>query len=163
MVRFKNRYLLVELIDPSFLVPKITHNPKQPSDTDLHPPDKRARPNELDGNHNGDDEEVSLWTPAIPFIGLPEAAGKYGDDGGGAIYRAVKSGVVDVFGDEGWGRVGSSFRGGLAFFSSQSGRARAQDLSDGGEALVFSIYRYQGKGAARASKILIPDIHPASA
>jgi ribonuclease P/MRP protein subunit POP5 len=52
--------------------------------------------------------------PDIPFLlpPIPDPSSlKDGEEGGKAIYRAVRDMVQDVFGDEGWGRVSSSFRG----------------------------------------------------
>ncbi|KAL7423788.1 RNA-binding protein pop5 [Cryptotrichosporon argae] len=103
MVRFKNRHLLVEFLSPSSLSAfPAPVSPSLPTDEPL-----------ADPSHD-DAEGALVRVPAVPFVvPLPDetrlrAKGK--DDGAGAIYRAIRGVVQDVFGDEGWGRIASSFK-----------------------------------------------------
>ncbi|WRT64022.1 uncharacterized protein IL334_000949 [Kwoniella shivajii] len=103
MVRFKNRYLLVEFLVPS----SFTSTLQTPSiSTPLPAPEHREEADDSDS----EDDEI-LQTPTIPFL-VP--AGKpvlgLGDEGSQAIYKAVRGVIQDIFGDEGWARVASSFR-----------------------------------------------------
>jgi len=106
MVRFKNRHILVEFLQPSLLAPSFQ------STSALQPPDS-------DDDLDDDDEDILQQIPEIPFM-LPlssldgtKGSLKLGDEGGSAIYRAIRSIVQDVYGDEGWGRISSSFKGTL--------------------------------------------------
>lgn len=109
MVRFKNRYLLVEfLLSASLSSTLDTHcgstNPTIPKESAL----------EDDGSEDEEDEEEFSPIPSLPFVIptiLPDS--QLGDEGGQGIYKAVRSTVISVFGDEGWGRIASSFRGSL--------------------------------------------------
>lgn len=103
MVRFKNRQILVEflqphLLDPSFSVTPLSNSPQDVEDFE-------------------DEDEVLPQIPEIPFLlPLPGTNGtdarlKLGDESGGTIYRAIRGIVQDVYGDEGWGRIASSFKG----------------------------------------------------
>ena len=104
MVRFKNRHILVEFLQPSQLSPAFNA-------TSL------AIPNETEVGD--EDEDFLQQIPDIPFLlPIPSANGsesrlRLGDEGGGAIYRAIRGIVQDVYGDEGWGRISSSFKGEL--------------------------------------------------
>ena len=111
MVRFKNRHLLVEFLQPSLLSPSFQ------STSALQPPAKDDE--DLGDDEEGDDDEMLHQIPEIPFM-LPlssldgtKGSLKLGDEGGSAIYRAVRGIVQDVYGDEGWGRISSSFKGEL--------------------------------------------------
>lgn len=97
MVRFKNRHLLVEFINPSAIstFPAAT-SPKSALPTTSHPPDC-------------DPEEDLIPIPELPFI-HPLSTEPLFDDGTSKIYKAIRSVVQDVFGDEGWGRIASSFK-----------------------------------------------------
>jgi ribonuclease P/MRP protein subunit POP5 len=101
MVRFKNRYLIVEFLQPSTSTPQVefTRPPIQVQD---------------DEDEDEDDEEDELTRiPIIPFLlpPIPDLKNlKDGEEGGKGIYKAVRGMVQDVFGDEGWGRISSSFR-----------------------------------------------------
>jgi len=103
MVRFKNRHILVEFLQPSSLSPAF--------DT----PTSLSEPTELETLD--EDEDFLQQIPEIPFLlPLPGSDGsqsklKLGDEGGSAIYRAIRGIVQDVYGDEGWGRISSSFKG----------------------------------------------------
>ena len=106
MVRFKNRYLLIELLDPTSLSPLIA------SISSVHADLPRVL--EPTSSLVDADDDESLRIPEVPFVAAGSLEkGKYGDESGGAIHRAVRGSVVDAFGDEGWGRVSSSFRGEL--------------------------------------------------
>lgn len=127
MVRFKNRHLLVEFIDVSALSPF-------PAPASVGAPrPKRTGVRGVEGDEDGDedddednkeedddDEGLDLDGPedevaplaSVPFMAAqPSSAPLFGEEGTGAIYKAVRATVQAVFGDEGWGRVGSSFRG----------------------------------------------------
>jgi ribonuclease P/MRP protein subunit POP5 len=102
MVRFKNRHILVEFLQPSALLPAIN------TPASLTPLSETDSADE--------DEDFLQQIPEIPFL-LPlsnidgsESRLKLGDEGGGAIYRAIRGIVQDVYGDEGWGRISSSFK-----------------------------------------------------
>lgn len=105
MVRFKNRHLLVEFIDPS----SVSTFPSAPV-----PPLPELE--EFDG------EEELAQIPDLPFV-LPLDGSQQllGEDGSSKIYKAVRGVVQDVFGDEGWGRVASSFKGACRVLSHSSG------------------------------------------
>jgi ribonuclease P/MRP protein subunit POP5 len=111
MVRFKNRHLLVEFLQPGSLDPSFIS-------TGVVLPDINHEPtNDDDGNDDDEGEEGLTPIPIIPFL-LPLPGNdptqprlKIGDEGGGVIYRAIRGVVQDVFGDEGWGRIASSFKG----------------------------------------------------
>jgi ribonuclease P/MRP protein subunit POP5 len=105
MVRFKNRYLIVEFLQPSTSTPQVefTRPPIQvQDDEDEHE------------HEDADDEEDELTRiPIIPFLlpPIPDLKNlKDGEEGGKGRYKAVRGMVQDVFGDEGWGRISSSFR-----------------------------------------------------
>jgi ribonuclease P/MRP protein subunit POP5 len=101
MVRFKNRYLIVEFLQPSTSTPQLDSNPL---------------PVELqqeDDEESEDEEDELTRIPIIPFLlpPIPDLKSlKDGEEGGKGIYKAVRGMVQDVFGDEGWGRISSSFR-----------------------------------------------------
>jgi ribonuclease P/MRP protein subunit POP5 len=105
MVRFKNRHILVEFLQPHLLDPSFAHPVSLPAVDPL---------DELD---DFDDEDVLPRIPEIPFLlPLPSIDGsesrlKLGDEGGGSVYRAVRGVIQEVYGDEGWGRMASSFKG----------------------------------------------------
>lgn len=107
MVRFKNRHLLVEFLTPDQLAPTLSI----PGESGLSSVALLQPPNEDDEDE--DDEDV-LPPPALPFL-VPSPGGsgrlEISDEAGGAVYRAVRKVVQEVFGDEGWGRVASSFKG----------------------------------------------------
>ncbi|KAK8865788.1 hypothetical protein IAR55_000935 [Kwoniella newhampshirensis] len=122
MVRFKNRYLLVEFLLPSSLEPSLsstsTNTPISGSSsfrqhqrvgTDLDPEDGNYDDDDEDDDEE-EEEEFALY-PKLPFM-VPSSTPdlKLGHEGGSAIYKAVRAVVQDVFGDEGWGRIASSFR-----------------------------------------------------
>jgi ribonuclease P/MRP protein subunit POP5 len=104
MVRFKNRHLLVEFLQPASLAPSFA--------AAFEP--RSAPPAESDSD---DDEDELFPIQALPFLlplpgeDLSQPKLKLGDEGGGVIYRSVRGIVQDVFGDEGWGRISSSFKG----------------------------------------------------
>ncbi|ORY29020.1 ribonuclease P/MRP protein subunit, partial [Naematelia encephala] len=116
MVRFKNRFLLVEFLSPSDLVPS-TSTSASSSTTPSSKPNtsEHLTTSYLDGN----DEELIPLVPIVPFLlprlnPIPQIRGK-GDGGNGngdsaSIFRAIRGIIQDVFGDEGWGRVASSFK-----------------------------------------------------
>jgi hypothetical protein len=108
MVRFKNRHLLVEFLTPGQLTPTLSI-PGESQDSSVF----LQVPNAYDEDHDEDDEEDVLPPPALPFLPSPGVTGRLeiSDEAGGAVYRAVRKVVQDVFGDEGWGRVASSFKG----------------------------------------------------
>ena len=106
MVRFKNRHILVEFLQPSLLSPSFQ------STSALQPP----APDDDGADEDGD---ILQQIPEIPFM-LPlssldgtKGSLKLGDEGGSASYRAIRGVVQDVYGDEGWGRISSSFKGKL--------------------------------------------------
>lgn len=113
MVRFKYRHLLVEFIDPTALAPF----PSPSSLPSLPPPplDDDDEDGEDEDWPPGSEEELAQ-IPALPFV-LPLNPSKplLGDEGGSAIYKAVRGMCQSVFGDEGWGRVSSSFKGECVF------------------------------------------------
>jgi ribonuclease P/MRP protein subunit POP5 len=104
MVRFKNRHLLVEFLQPSQLSPSFSAQASLPE-------------LEVLDDNDLDDDDVLPQIPIIPFLlPLPSVDGseprlKAGDEGGGAIFKTVRGIVQDVYGDEGWGRIASSFKG----------------------------------------------------
>ncbi|EIW72639.1 hypothetical protein M231_06539 [Tremella mesenterica] len=99
MVRFKNRYLLVEFLNPSSLsllpTTQTTDHKHQPID-----------------DSDSDDEYIPVPLPGAVFLypTLPNGGLGLGEDGGQVIYRSTRNQIVEVFGDEGWGRVASSFK-----------------------------------------------------
>lgn len=107
MVRFKNRHILVEFLQPGQLLPSFTSNPSIP-------PFNTFEHDELDDE---DEDDVLPVIPEIPFLlPLPSLDGSstplgMGDEGGQAVYKAVRGVVQEVYGDEGWGRIASSFKG----------------------------------------------------
>lgn len=122
MVRFKNRYIIVEFLQFSSL------SPAYPPPSQVNQPSKSNQPNlnakqRVDGDFHDDKDEDEdedeadgyfYPIPTVPFLlpappDLNDLAKR--EDGGKAVYRAVKNCVQEVFGDEGWGRVGSSFKG----------------------------------------------------
>lgn len=122
MVRFKNRYLLIEFLQPSTSTVQLFDHSQ--SQTQGAGPSSVQKPLDLEGDDDDDDDEDEddeldgfkgiARIPDIPFLlpPIPDLANlKDGEDGGKGIYRAVRDMVQDVFGDEGWGRVSSSFRG----------------------------------------------------
>lgn len=111
MVRFKNRYLIVEFLQPSTstaqvdITPQSIEFPENDEDEDVDPEDE-------------DEINELPRIPIIPFLLPPIPDLKYlkdGEEGGKGIYKSVRGMVQDVFGDEGWGRISSSFRGNLIF------------------------------------------------
>lgn len=108
MVRFKNRYLIVEFLQPSTSKPQV--------DSFHH----QILPDLEDDSEDDDDEdeEEIKRIPQIPFL-LPPIPDlnrlKEGEEAGKGIYKAVRMMVQDVFGDEGWGRISSSFRSKSSF------------------------------------------------
>jgi ribonuclease P/MRP protein subunit POP5 len=101
MVRFKNRYLIVEFLQPSTSTPQVEFS-RLPIET-LEEEEEEAE----------DEEDELSRIPIIPFLlpPIPELKNlKDGEEGGKGIYKAVRGMVQDVFGDEGWGRISSSFR-----------------------------------------------------
>ena len=102
MVRFKNRHILVEFLQPHLMDPSFSASSFSTPNIDL----------EVE-----DEEDVLPLIPDIPFLlPLPSVNGaeqrlKLGDEGGGSIYRAIRNLVQEVYGDEGWGRIASSFKG----------------------------------------------------
>lgn len=115
MVRFKNRYLLVEFLQPSQLTPAFSGASPNSLEPSILAP---GGVNEDENDEDDDDEEIPRQ-PSIPFLApLPHANGtsptlKLSDESGSVIYRAIRSCIQDVFGDEGWGRIASSFKGEL--------------------------------------------------
>jgi ribonuclease P/MRP protein subunit POP5 len=109
MVRFKNRYLIIEFLQPSTSTPQLESIPQ--------PINILAEEDEEDSEDEDEEEELSR-IPNIPFL-LPPIPDlkrlKDGEEGGKGIYKAVRGMVQDVFGDEGWGRISSSFRGNSIF------------------------------------------------
>lgn len=103
MVRFKNRYLIVEFLQPSTSKPQVDSFQQQ------------ILPDIEDDSEDDDDEdeEEIKRIPQIPFLlpPIPDLSRlKEGEEAGKGIYKAVRMMVQDVFGDEGWGRISSSFR-----------------------------------------------------
>ena len=106
MVRFKNRYVLVEFLNPSSVR------------TDLST--SLLAPEVLDGDDDNDSDNECFSLPpagaAFLYPSLNSSDGRVGlglgDEGGQAIHRAIRGSVVEVFGDEGWGRIASSIKGG---------------------------------------------------
>ena len=103
MVRFKNRHLLVEFLNLSTCSPTVSGTvsalPISPTAGFTDPDDE--------------DDELSP-IPPLPFL-VPghdptSARLKLGDEGGGHIFRVIRSVIQEVFGDEGWARVASSFK-----------------------------------------------------
>ncbi|WVR05774.1 hypothetical protein IAU60_002799 [Kwoniella sp. DSM 27419] len=109
MVRFKNRYLLVEFLVPSAFTSTISATPGTGAPA-LSPPEDDQVDSDDDIGDDQDEDEL-LPIPTAPFL-LPSGQPplKLGDDGANVIYKAVRGVIGDVFGDEGWGRIASSFR-----------------------------------------------------
>lgn len=107
MVRFKNRHLLVEFISTDQLQSNISSSIPGLSHPIPH------LPNTDDLEEEEDDVDLPIL-PSLPFM-LPISDQskqlRLGDEGGGVIYKAVRSNVLEIFGDEGWGRLSSSFKG----------------------------------------------------
>jgi ribonuclease P/MRP protein subunit POP5 len=102
MVRFKNRYLIVEFLQPSTSTPQLEFKPL---------PIEQEEEEEEEEDEGEEDELTRI--PIIPFLlpPIPDLKNlKDGEEGGKGIYKAVRGMVQDVFGDEGWGRISSSFR-----------------------------------------------------
>ena len=103
MVRFKNRYLIVEFLKPSTSTPQIDSS-RLNIPIDLQ--------DDSDDDDDEDEDEIKRILQ-IPFL-LPPIPDlnrlKEGEEAGKGIYKAVRMMVQDVFGDEGWGRISSSFR-----------------------------------------------------
>ena len=114
MVRFKNRLLLVEFLQPSSLTSNITST----KSSSLAPFDQADTAKQDEEDVDMDDEDVKISQPTLPFLlPLPSVDGSksmlgLGDDAGSIIFRAIRSSIQEVFGDEGWGRIASSFKGG---------------------------------------------------
>ena len=105
MVRFKNRYLIVEFLQPSTSTPQLDSN-RTPIET------------QEEDEESEDEEDELTRIPIIPFLlpPIPDLKNlKDGEEGGKGIYKAVRGMVQDVFGDEGWGRISSSFRSKSSF------------------------------------------------
>lgn len=119
MVRFKNRHLLVEFLDPAHLSAFPTVPPS------LQPPALDEDGNDDNGDDGGDGEDELAQIPDLPFMLPLDVAAKplLGDGGASEVFKSVRSCVQAVFGDEGWGRVASSFKGEFC------GRAAEQILS----------------------------------
>lgn len=101
MVRFKNRYLIVEFLQPSTSTPQLEIKPLP------------IEQEEEEESEDEDEEDELTRIPIIPFLlpPIPDLKNlKDGEEGGKGIYKAVRGMVQDVFGDEGWGRISSSFR-----------------------------------------------------
>ena len=119
MVRFKNRHLLVEFLQPSSLLPAFGPSPSVPPQLDEKVDGDGNGSDHGDGGDGEDDEDDEMLhrQPELPFlVPLPDmdhaqARLKFGDEGGATIYRAVRGVVQEVFGDEGWGRIAPSFKG----------------------------------------------------
>jgi ribonuclease P/MRP protein subunit POP5 len=107
MVRFKNRYLIVEFLQPSTSTPQLEFKPL---------PIEQEEEEEEEEDEGEEDELTRI--PIIPFLlpPIPDLKNlKDGEEGGKGIYKAVRGMVQDVFGDEGWGRISSSFRSKSSF------------------------------------------------
>lgn len=109
MVRFKNRYLIVELLNPASATLQV--DPSSSAGPSYQPIE--VDDDDEDGGDEEDDADELARIPDTPFLlpAIPDLNKlKDGDEGGKGIYRATRDMVQDVFGDEGWGRVSSSFR-----------------------------------------------------
>ncbi|WVF70814.1 hypothetical protein IAT40_005608 [Kwoniella sp. CBS 6097] len=120
MVRFKNRYLLVEFLVPSSFSSTISSTPSSSSIIKLNNPDDQRNTevgdedkaeDDSDDDDDDDDDEELTPIPSLPFL-LPTGRLdiNLGDEGASIIYKAVRAITTEVFGDEGWGRIASSFR-----------------------------------------------------
>lgn len=107
MVRFKYRHLLVEFIDPSALAPL----PSLPLPSAPPPPTRLGNEDDDDDEWEDGGEEELARIPSLPFVLPLNTSPLFGDEGTGAVYKAVRGMCQAVFGDEGWGRVSSSFKG----------------------------------------------------
>jgi ribonuclease P/MRP protein subunit POP5 len=106
MVRFKNRYLIVEFLQPSTSTVQL--QPSQQINL------RRIDQENLSDDDEDDEGDTLSRIPEIPFLlpPIPELNRlRDGEDAGKGLYKAVRGMVQDVFGDEGWGRISSSFRG----------------------------------------------------
>jgi len=113
MVRFKNRYLIVEFLQPSKSTPQV----------ESRPPPIQIQEDEDEDSEDEEDELTRI--PIIPFLlpPIPDLKNlRDGEEGGKGIYKAVRGMVQDVFGDEGWGRISSSFRS--ISFSSETSKGK---------------------------------------
>jgi ribonuclease P/MRP protein subunit POP5 len=112
MVRFKNRYVIVEFLQPSASTPQLDHSQRAIA--------QAIQEDFSDDEDEEEDGDTLTRIPDIPFL-LPPIPGlgrlRDSDDAGKGIYKAVRGMVQDVFGDEGWGRISSSFRGKNAYSS----------------------------------------------
>lgn len=108
MVRFKNRYLIVEFLQPSTSTPQL-----EPAQR-INVAQINAEDFSDDDEDREEDDDTLARIPEIPFL-LPPIPDlnrlRDGEDAGKGLYKAVRGMVQDVFGDEGWGRISSSFRG----------------------------------------------------
>ncbi|OCF55585.1 hypothetical protein L486_07069 [Kwoniella mangroviensis CBS 10435] len=111
MVRFKNRYLLVEFLIPSTLNPTIPNPTSQLSEEEALNLNLKYTPQQADEEvDDEEDDEMGLSAiPKIPFL-VPTSQPVLGIGDEQVIYKAVRGCIQDVFGDEGWARVASSFR-----------------------------------------------------
>lgn len=116
MVRFKNRHLLVEFISPSSLGSSLSKKSVVGANEAISISIPAGpNPDEVDE----DEDDLLPVLPSIPFM-VPhtDLSGqlRLGEDGASAVFKAVRTNVLDVFGDEGWGRLASSFKGEVASF-----------------------------------------------
>ncbi|ORX34262.1 Rpp14/Pop5 family-domain-containing protein [Kockovaella imperatae] len=117
MVRFKNRHILVEFLQPSTLSPTFNGSASKPKAQQFSGHSESPQ-GQLVNEGSDDEDEVNqaLLQPSLPFmLPLPSVDGTkprlhLGDEGGSVIYRAIKGSIQEVYGDEGWGRVASSFK-----------------------------------------------------
>ncbi|WVW82158.1 hypothetical protein I302_104164 [Kwoniella bestiolae CBS 10118] len=109
MVRFKNRYLLVEFLVPSTFIPTIPNPPRHLSEEEALNFDEDDQHDEEDEEEEDEEGDVLSPIPKIPFL-VPSSPPALGIGDEQVIYKAIRGSVQDVFGDEGWGRVASSFR-----------------------------------------------------
>ncbi|WWC66479.1 uncharacterized protein I206_100381 [Kwoniella pini CBS 10737] len=117
MVRFKNRYLLVEFLIPSSFSSNIQNNHQNEEEfMNLEEEENNILNDEDDGEDEEDEEDLDYTLkliPKIPFL-LPkyQTLLEIGDENISQqiIYKSIKGIIQDIFGDEGWSRVSSSFR-----------------------------------------------------
>ncbi|WWC58503.1 uncharacterized protein I303_101046 [Kwoniella dejecticola CBS 10117] len=123
MVRFKNRYLLMEFLVPSTFSSNLSVSPTSRDDLRLTEEERMNIDIDGDPEHSSDDDDDGddddddgldlmpipkapfLLSTARPSLGLGDEAASQQ-----AIYKAIRGAIQDVFGDEGWARVASSFR-----------------------------------------------------
>ncbi|WVQ85446.1 hypothetical protein IAT38_007611 [Cryptococcus sp. DSM 104549] len=112
MVRFKNRYLLVEFLTPSSLSPSVLASCSAP-----FVPSGIA--DDDDAEDQDEEEDELVQTPKLPFV-VPVSTPKLNLEDGATsvVFKAIKEVVLQVFGDEGWGRVGSNFK--VLYYSSST-------------------------------------------